>query len=101
MLNEERLNDLTLIALKTMVELKSINKYFIVTSSVSGLVMNKFINFSKDNIWELYGNQNYYQNEKGDTISNISNSKNNIKLCYYRPNIITCNDSSFNSIIND
>jgi len=47
------------LSVKAMTGLKSKEDYFVVTSSVSGLINNNEINFKSGNIWELHGNKNY------------------------------------------
>jgi len=48
------------LSLKALSELKGIEEYFFVTSSISGLIGDKNLDISGENVWEIFGSLNYY-----------------------------------------
>ena len=56
---------ISILALKAITDLTGVENYFIVTSSTNGLIGGKEVDFGENNVWEVYGNKNYYQCDHG------------------------------------
>ena len=92
--------------LKAIIDLKSIDNYFIVTSNTNGFINSKEVDFKKDNFWEVYGSKGHYQCEHGKIFDNNRNNPFTIGFDKIKcpcedgleaiPNVLNLNNSNFN-----